>query len=66
MGKKRFDDMPNGQYRADVKTKQYFARVQGTEVWVRLLKIDLEQLKQAGHKLEYTERPEGTYVTIEQ
>jgi hypothetical protein len=49
-----------------MKANHYFVRVQGTEVWIRILKVDFDALKKSGHRMEFTERPEGTYITIEQ
>ena len=46
--------------------QHYFVRVQGTEVWIRILKVDFGSLKKSGHRMEFTERPEGIYITIEQ
>ncbi len=48
-----------------MKIKQYFVRVQGTEIWVRLFKVDLDQLKKSGHQLVFVEGFDSIYVSIE-
>jgi len=67
VGKKNLDKLPNGHYSGgEMKTKQYFVQVQGTEVWVRLLKTDLDQLIKAGHRLHYDEATwDAIYITVE-
>ena len=48
-----------------MRRKPYLVTVQGTEVWIRILKCDLDALKDAGHKLSFDEREEGIYVEVE-
>ena len=65
MGKKNLDKLPNGHY-SDIEMKTtYLVQVQGTEVWVRILKCDILQLRTAGHTLIFDKRGETTYITIE-